>query len=368
MHTMTTMDALRTDERALLHAAQRGDESAYRELVESHRSELHAHCYRMLASVHDADDAVQEALVRAWKGLPRFEGRSSVRTWLFKIATNATLDAVQGRARRGLPVEMFPPAGPGQDPGPALFESPWLEPYPDQLLGAAPPPVGPDARYEARESLELAFVAALQYLTAHQRAVLIIRDVLGFSALETAELLGTTVPAVNSALQRARAAANGKVPECSQRETLETLGGERLRDIAERYADAIDNGDINGLCSMLTAEATWSMPPHPRWYRGQDAIAEFHVREVSRLRWRHRPTRANGQLAVGCYIYDDDRDCFIASVLDVLTLDGGLIAAVTAFFTAHQMENLSSEVDQFVGAVDFARFGLPDSLPVLGEG
>jgi len=355
------------DEQLLLNAARRGDEDAYRELVESHRAELHAHCYRMLASVHDADDAVQEALVRAWKGLSRFESRSSVRTWLFRIATNTALDAAHGRARRELPVSLFPAAGPGEGPGDPLHETPWMEPYPDQLLGASETLASPEARYESRESLELSFVAALQHLTAQQRAVLIIRDVLGFSAIETAELLDTTVPAVNSLLQRARGAAATRLPERSQQDSLRAMGDERIRELAERYAAAIAHNDVDGLCSMLTADATWSMPPHPHWFSGRSAIAEFLANDVASERWRHRTSHANGQLAVGCYTFDADRGCFLGSVLDVLTVEGSQIASVTAFFTTELLQKMGYDGAQFVGAVEFARFGLPATLPVQGS-
>jgi RNA polymerase sigma-70 factor (ECF subfamily) len=242
------------------------------------------------------------------------------------------------------------------------MEMSWLEPYADQL-GTAALRESPEARYASRESLELAFVAALQYLTPHQRAVLVMREVVGFSAIETAEALDTTVGAVNSALQRARAAAAARLPERSQQAVLQSLGDGQVRALAERYADAIERSDIDGLCSMLTEDATWSMPPHPHWYRGHAAIAEFHVRDVSAERWRHLASRANGQLAVGCYIYDADCECFIGSVLDVLTLEGDRIAAVTAFFTAAAFRNDGDIGERFVGAVSFPRFGLPETLP-----
>jgi RNA polymerase sigma-70 factor, ECF subfamily len=355
---MTRYQSAGPDEQSLLDAARRGDEHAYDELVEPHRPELHAHCYRMLASVHDADDAVQEALVRAWKGLARFEGRSSVRTWLFRIATNAALDTVRGRGRRELPVELLATGRP-------LHETKWLEPYPDQTLGAGAPPASPEARYETRESLELSFVAALQYLTADQRAVLILREVVGFSASETAEALDTTVPAVNSSLQRARKAAAGRIPDRNQQLTLRTLGEDGVRVLAERYADAIERSDIDELCSMLTQDATWAMPPDATYYRGQAEIAAFLARDVSRERWRHLTSQANGQLAVGCYTFVEEQSCFVASVLDVLTLDDDRIASVTAFFTTSQLKRMGHG-DDAVGAVEFSRYGLPETLPDLG--
>src|SRR5438874_9329669 len=191
-------------ERQLLAAARGGDEDAYRRLVESRQAELHAHCYRMLGSVHDAEDALQDALLRAWRGMSRFEGRSSLRSWLYRIATNTCLDVIARRPKRVLPIDYGPAADPHDGPGEPLVESVWVEPYPDEKLGLEDGYAAPEARYEQRESVELAFIAALQNLPANQRAVLILREVLGFSAREVAETLETTVPAVNSALQRAR--------------------------------------------------------------------------------------------------------------------------------------------------------------------
>jgi RNA polymerase sigma-70 factor (ECF subfamily) len=217
---------------ALLETARRGDEEAYRRLVEPHRTELHAHCYRMLGSVHDAEDALQDALVRAWRGLPKFEGRSSLRSWLYRIATNTCLDLVERRPKRVLPVD-YEPADPHEGPGEPITESVWVEPYPDERLGLEDGLAAPEAQYEQREGVELAFIAALQHLPANQRAVLILREVLGFSAQETAETLETTVASVNSALQRARKAVDERLPEQTQQATLRALGDERLSEIVE---------------------------------------------------------------------------------------------------------------------------------------
>src|ERR1700754_2224045 len=213
----------------LLAAARGGDEDAYRSLIEPHRGELHAHCYRMLGSVHDAEDALQDAMRRAWRGLARFEGRSSLRSWLYRIATNTCLDTIGKRPKRLLAPDHLPPADPARGPGEPLSESVWLEPYPDAAVedGRA----APDARYEQRESVELAFVAALQHLPALQRAVLVLRDVLAFSAIETATILGTTVPAVTSALQRARRTIDEHLPQRSQQETLASLSDDELRAV-----------------------------------------------------------------------------------------------------------------------------------------
>src|SRR5688572_33123088 len=199
-----TMENLTTQERELLAAARRGDEDAFRDLVEPRRAELHAHCYRMLGSVHDAEDALQEVMLRAWRGLSGFEGRSSVRSWLYRIATNTSLSVIEKRPKRVLPIDYGPAADPHDGPGQPVVESVWVEPYPDERLGLEDGFAAPEARYEQREAVELAFIAALQHLPATQRAVLIMREVLGFSAREVAETLETTTASVNSALQRAR--------------------------------------------------------------------------------------------------------------------------------------------------------------------
>ena len=208
---------------AVLDAARRGDENAYAEIVEPHRPELHAHCYRMLGSLHDAEDALQEALLRAWRGLPKFEGRSSLRSWLYTIATNTCLNAIERRPKRVLPVDYAPASDPHGGPGEPVVESVFVEPYPDELLGVEDGFAAPEARYERRESVELAFVAALQNLPANQRAVLVLREVLGFSAKEVAEQLDTTTQSVNSALQRARKTVEEKTPDQTQQATQRTL-------------------------------------------------------------------------------------------------------------------------------------------------
>ena len=340
-------------EQTLLEQARGGDQAAFGELVEAHRAELRAHCYRMLGSLHDAEDALQDGLLRAWRGLPGFEGRSSVRSWLYAIVTNAALDITRHRSRRELPVDFGPAAAPGQETDLPASEPRWLEPYPDQWL-AGVPATSPEARYEQRESIELAFVVALQQLPPLQRAVLILREVMGFSAAEISGQLGTSVPSVTSALQRARATVQTRLPARSQQATLGALGDHRTRAIAQRYADAIERGDADTLISMLTQDATWSMPPTPVWYHGHAALRDWLLREPLRERWRHRATRANGQLAVGCYLPDPATGRFGAAVLDVLTLDGDRIAAVTAF--------IFRESRQEPPARAFARFGLPADL------
>jgi RNA polymerase sigma-70 factor (ECF subfamily) len=210
--------------------------ASFDEVTEPYRAELYAHCYRMLGSVQDAEDALQDALLRAWRALPRFKGRSSLRSWLYRIATNSCLRLIERRPKRVLPIEYGPQSDPHDDLAPPLAESVWIESYPDSALGEEF--ASPDARYEQRESVELAFIAALQRLPARQRAVLILRDVLGFDAAEVAETLETTPQAVNSALQRARTTCEEQLPQLSQQATLRSLGDARVREIVRRYMDA----------------------------------------------------------------------------------------------------------------------------------
>src|SRR4051794_35282192 len=262
-------------ERELLATARDGSEDAYRRLVEPHRSELHAHCYRMLGSVQDAEDALQEALVRAWRGLEKFEGRSCLRSWLYRIATTPSLVGIPRRPRRVLPIDYAPPADPHGGVGEPVVESVWIEPYPDETLGIEDGYASPDARYEQREAVELAFVAALQLLPANQRAVLILREVLGFSAQETAGTLDTSVASVNSALQRARATVEERRPEQSQQATLRELGDERLREIVERYMEAWERNDVETVMEILAEDATFSMPPLASWFGGEESLRIF---------------------------------------------------------------------------------------------
>src|SRR5204863_101120 len=249
-----------------------GDEDAYARLVEPHRSELHAHCYRMLGSLHDAEDALQETLLRAWRGLARFEGRSSLRSWLYTIATNTCLSAIERRPKRVLPVDYGAAAEPHTAPGMPVTESVWIEPYPDEILGIEDGYAAPEASYERREGVELAFVAALQHLPANQRAALVLREVLGFSAKECADMLDTSVASVNSALQRARASVEERAPEQSQQQTLRALGDEELRAIVDRYVDAWERNDVEAFAAMLTEDATFTMPPLSTWYAPLEGI------------------------------------------------------------------------------------------------
>src|SRR5215203_6216501 len=320
-----------TPSTAELQAASGGDEQAFARIVEPYRSELNAHCYRMLGSAHDAEDALQEALLRAWRGLARFEGRSSLRSWLYTIATNTCLNLIERRPKRVLPIDYGGSVDHHDNLGLPPLESVWVEPFPDAGLGLEDGYAAPEARYELRESVELAFVAALQHLPANQRAALILREVLGYSAQETADSLDTTVASVNSALQRARKTVDERLPEESQQATLRTLGDERVTEIVERYMAALERGDVEALMAMLADDAAWSMPPCPVWYRGEEAVATFLAEYPFRERWRHVPTQANGQVAVGCYMWDPERESYVAAVLDVLTFRGDRIAEVTAF-------------------------------------
>jgi RNA polymerase sigma-70 factor (ECF subfamily) len=337
------------NERELLEAAQRGDEDAYGRLVGPYRAELHAHCYRMLGSVPDAEDALQEALLRAWRGLPRFEGRSSLRSWLYKIATNACLKAIERRPKRVLPIDYAPAADPHDGPAEPVIESVWLEPYPDEKLGLEGGLLGPDARYEQRESIELAFAAALQHLPARQRAVLILRDVLGFSARETAEALETTPVSVDSALQRAHKTIDERVPQQSQQAMLRTLGDAALRDVVDRYVAAWERNDVEAVVAMLTEDARMTMPPLPTWYSGREAVSGFlrgwPLSDVKR--WRLVPASANAQLAFGGYLWDAETGAFMSHSVNVLTLRGAEVEEITAFLTPDA----------------FRHFDLPDRIP-----
>jgi RNA polymerase sigma-70 factor, ECF subfamily len=331
------------DQRGLLEAARGGDEDAFRRLVEPHRRELNAHCYRMLGSIYDAEDALQETLLRAWRGLPRFEGKSSLRAWLYRIATNTCLNLIERRPKRVRPTDYGPAADPDDDLGEPLVEPVWVEPFPDEGLGTEDALASPEARYEAREGVELAFVAALQHLPARQRAVLILREVLGFSADEVAEALETTPAAVYSALQRAHKAVEERLPEQSQQETLRALGDEDLRKIVDAYVDAWERNDVEAVAAMLAEDATLAMPPTPTWFRGREAVSAFLARGplAGGQSWRIVPSHANGQLAFGHYLLDEERGAHVAHHVVVITLEGSRVGEMTAFM-------------------------LPDVLPYLG--
>jgi RNA polymerase sigma-70 factor (ECF subfamily) len=340
-------DAGAPREQTLLEAARQGDGAAFGLLVEPYRAELHAHCYRMLGSVHDADDALQDALVGAWRGLAGFEGRGSLRAWLYRIATNACLRLLARRPRRVLAVEYGPAAAPQDDLGEPVAEPVFLEPYPDDRLGLQDRSAAPEARYELRESVELAFVAALQHLAATQRAVLILREVLGFSAAEVAGILDTTPAAVNSALQRARKAVDRRVPRPAQQAELDALGAGGRRELVDAFVTAWERADVAAILDLLAEDARFSMPPLRAWFRGREDAGRFLAERVFATPWRLLPIRANGQLAFACYQGDPRGDRFRLGAVNVLRVRAGRIVEIAGF--------LDPEVHR--------RFGLPEELP-----
>jgi RNA polymerase sigma-70 factor (ECF subfamily) len=346
------------------------DEAAFERLVGPHRRELHAHCYRMLGSLHDTEEAMQEAMLRAWRNLDKLGNRGALRAWLYRIATNACLDLIARRKRRLLPLDYAERADPNQPPGELAAESVWIEPYPDETLEVEDGYASPEASYEEREAVELAFVAAMQHLPPRQRAVLILREVLGFSAKEVGETLETSVPSVNSALQRARRTVAERMPERSQQVTLRELGEARMRELVDDYMEAMRTGDVNRVVSMLTAEAAWSMPPLASWYGGLDEVEVFLRNGPlnGEWRWRHHPGTANGQLAVGTYTWIEADRTHQPFSLDVLTLDGDRIKEVTAFIVrlTDVPDGYSRwpdhEPDPRLVESVFRRFGLPDHI------
>jgi RNA polymerase sigma-70 factor, ECF subfamily len=328
-----------------LTRAQAGDEDAFSELTDPFRRELQLHCYRILGSVQDAEDMVQETLLAAWRGLEQFEGRSSLRAWLYRIATNRCLNALRGRRRRPREVPaMVEPPEPTR-----LSEPIWIEPYPDVLLeDVADSAPGPQARYETREAVGLAFVTAMQHLPPRQRAVVVLRDVLGFTGAEVASMLDTSEAAVKAALQRARATLAEHGPR-GDRERAPAPGSRRERELLGLFAAAVEHGDVDAVVSLLADDAWVRMPPQPYEYQGHTAVAGFlrdrAVRRDAPLRLV--PTRANGQPAFGCYLPDPHAAIARAYGLMVLTLDEDRISAITWFGERSF----------------FPHFGLPRTLP-----
>jgi RNA polymerase sigma-70 factor (ECF subfamily) len=318
-----------------LARARAGDAAAFDRLVRPLRVALHAHCYRMLGSAHDADDAVQDALLRAWRKLSGFESRSSFRNWLYAVATRCCLDALAQRKRRALPTDLGPSSDQVVLDDTPLTDVAWLGPYPDGRLG------DPSALAEEREAVELAFVATLQHLPGNQRAALLLFDVVGFSAAEIAAIMDTSVAAINSAIQRARAMVADRVPSRSQQATIRDIGDIRLREIVDGYARALETGDVDTLVELLTSDVTWSMPPLPHWYSGIAAVTDFAVQVPFACgSWRHRATSANGQPAIGCYLWNQERGAHLAWSINVLTLQDERIAAITSFIGAEHFELL----------------------------
>jgi len=315
----------------LLARAQAGDGEAFGQLVDPYRRELQVHCYRILGSVQDAEDALQDTLLSAWQGLAGFEGRASVRTWLYHVATSRCLDALRSASRR--PLMSAPP--PGLDPPEPtrLGEVLWLEPYPDVLLEGLPDSApGPDARFEALESVSLAFITALQLLPPRQRAVLILRDVLGFHASETAQILDTTQESVTSALKRARASLQRRQPPAGEREPPPPPDSAAEQELVERLTRAFETADVDGVVALLTDDAWLTMPPEPYEYQGAIAIGAFlRDRALRRGSPLLVPTRANTQPAFGVYFPTPQTDIARPYAMLVLTLEGDRISAITWF-------------------------------------
>lgn len=321
-----------------LAAARAGDQIEFSRLAEPHRRELQVHCYRILGSLHDAEDLVQETMLRAWRRLDTYEGRASFRAWLYKIATNACLDALDRRPRRSLPDGRSLPtstraADPSQPPDSPLADLVWLEPLPDDLI--ADSDESPETRYTARESVTLAFLAALQALPPRQRAVIILCDVLDWRANETADCLGLTVSAVNSALHRARVTL-AKHYHGQGREVVKRAQDAHTRDLLDRYLRAWEAADVVALVGLLKEDATFAMPPTPSWHRGREAIRQILTIVAfagdPRGRWRLIPTRANGSLALGVYQRTETDEGYHGFGIQVLTtVDGEAFSDVTTF-------------------------------------
>jgi RNA polymerase sigma-70 factor (ECF subfamily) len=334
---------------ALVAAARQGSPEAFRQLTEPHRPELHLHCYRMMGSLHDAEDAIQETLLRVWRSLRTLRVQASFRAWLYRVATNVCLDTLRHRSRRVLPTALRPAADPGDAVLPDIREPIWLEPYPTAGLHGLL--ADPAARYELRESVSLAFVAAIQYLAPRQRAVLILRNVLGWSAADTAKALKSSVPAVNSALQRARAVIKAKRPAGGSFAVVPADAAAH-RVLVERYMQAWEAGDADALAELLAQDAIMTMPPSPSWYEGREAIAAFHARIVFDGPFAGRlhlvPVEANYLPAFAVYRDDAPAGRREAFALKVLSVRDGRVAWVAGF------------ADPSL----FRLFGLPQVVPV----
>jgi RNA polymerase sigma-70 factor (TIGR02960 family) len=329
----------------LITRARAGDGEAFRELTEPYRRELQAHCYRMLGSLQDAEDILQETLLAAWQGLGGFEERASIRTWLYRIATNRCLNALRSASRRPAMEWDIPQVEPPEPTG--LGEVVWLEPYPDSLLeGAIKIPLGPEARYQQTEAISLAFVTALQLLPARQRAVLILREVLGYHANEVADMLDSSIESVNSALKRARASLRRRLPPTGDRERPPAPGSRAERALVAKFVGAWESGDVEALVALCTADVSVSMPPIPLEYHGRAVVARFFASLMRRRSHDLVPTRANGQPGFGAYLRAPTGGIRHGTGLFVLTLAGDRIYAMTRF-------------DNSV----LRWFGLPQSLP-----
>src|SRR5687768_7320580 len=323
-----------------LAAARTGDEHQFGELTEPYRRELQVHCYRILGSLHEAEDMVQETMLIAWKRLNTYEGRASFRSWLYKIATNSCLDFLdQKKSRRLLPFEKLPPSDPQT---PILSPTPeitWLEPFPDEWLSDKSA-TNPEARYSDTESISLAFLTALQTLPPRQRAVLILRDVLDFSAIETGDVLELTVSSVNSALHRARTTLSQRYPRGEMEDPTMPATDERTQRLLDHFVQAWERADVDGLVALLKADAAFAMPPSPSWYQGLEAIRMFSATTIfaddgmfpgkGLNRWRLLPTRANGSPAFAIY-QRDENDEYQAFGLIALTFQEGKLSQIISF-------------------------------------
>jgi RNA polymerase sigma-70 factor (TIGR02960 family) len=332
----------------LIDRARAGDGEAFRELSEPYRRELQVHCYRMLGSLQDAEDVLQETLMAAWQGIRGFEERASIRTWLYRIATNRCLNARRAAGRRPAKEWDITAYQPPEPTG--LNEIVWLEPFPDALLeGVMDVPLGPEVRYERAESISLAFVTALQILPPRQVAVLVLRDVLGFHANEVAEMLEVSVDSANSLLKRARAGLQRRLPTDAEREPAPAPDSPAEQATVAEFVRAYEAGDLDGLVSLLTDDVFLSMPPLPLEYEGLDVVTRFYASMIgSGRRFDLVPTRANGQPAFGAYLRAPTGIRHGTGLL-VLTLAGDRISSVTRFDTS---------------VLPF--FGLPRSLPSEG--
>jgi RNA polymerase sigma-70 factor (ECF subfamily) len=345
MVSMADVDA--APDPQLLASARRGDSAAFERLVAGYRGELYAHCYRMLGSVQDAEDALQESLLDAWRGVARFEGRSSLRVWLYRVSTNACLRLIARRPRRMLAMEHGPPRRDTGDLGERVAGPVWLEPWPDQMPPDEAGYADPEERYLRREAVELAFVAALQHLPGTQRAVLILREVLEFSAAEVARILDTTPVSVNSALQRARKAVDKRVPRTAQQAELDALGADGRRELVDAFVGAWERADVAAIVGLLAEDARFTMPPLPGWFLGREDVGRFFAERVFATPWRLVPIRANGQLAFACYQGDPDGERFRLGAVNVLSLRAGRIVEIAGFLDPglHRHFGLPEEID-----------------------
>ncbi|MGH7910930.1 MAG: RNA polymerase subunit sigma-70 [Candidatus Dormibacteraceae bacterium] len=310
-------------------------QDAFTEQVAPLRAELRAHCYRMLGTVDEADDALQEALLRAWRGWSGFAGRGSLRSWLYTVATRSCLDAIEQRGRRWLPIDLGPASAGVVAEDTARDDVRWLGPFPGGDLATGQ--IDPQARYEQREAVELAFVAALQHLTGNQRAALLLFEVAGLSAAEVATVMGASVASANSALQRARRAVAARVPERARMETVRQHGDARLAEMVGRFCLAMERGDVDRLVSLLTEDATWSMPPLPHWYRGKATVADFAARVPlgSCGSWRALAITANAGPAAALYLRPPGASRFAAWSINVLSVEGRGLRDITSFLGSH---------------------------------